>query len=219
MSLKKHLNYIIEWDPKRFQQARDEKVLDDPKSETVVAAPEIPDWLIRDADRYENVFLFDGVREEFSNIEIQNKLINFLKQEKGIRDRKQVLPPVAGVYRFVVTIKGDIFWALSNDSIHQDLIAYGMLVGKIPQDDWLSDYKWSEPGYYKEGFEQILCLEKYGAVSLAESYNMGTKLSSTIAEMLSWLPETHPYVIAIKKLGSSIDEVQANIFSRKRYEF
>jgi len=215
--------YLMEWDPKRFQQARDEKILDDPRSKTAVVTPEIPDWLIEDADRYEEVFFhtkdvpgYKDPREEFSNIEIRNKLINFLKQKRGVRDWGKVPSPATGVTRFVVTINGDIFWVPSGGSIHQDLIAYGMLVGKIPQDDWLSNYKWSEPGYYEEGFEQILCLEKYaptwGPIVLAESYKMGTDIISTIAEMLSQLPDTHPYAIAIEKLGSSIDEVTSKYF-------
>lgn len=77
-----------------------------------------------------------------------------------------------GDVRAIVTPQGDFFCCEAEYYIHGQIIAYAMLVGAVPELDWMSNYKWSDD---TRSVDHFLCLaraEPWGW-GLAESYSFG----------------------------------------------
>lgn len=182
----------MEWDPKRFQQARKDGIIDDPKN---AVSEEIPLWLLNDMIGYVNQNFINKFNK-YSNLEKKKMLIYYA--EKKLKITNNIIPKNS---RYVVTSKGDIFSGSSDDTIHQQIISYAMLKGKIPVDPKLRDYKWSEIETYDYALNHFICLEEtYGRVVLAESYS-AKDLGAKILSYLKELPKNHPYIKKSSEIG------------------
>ena len=175
--------YLMEWDPKRFQQARDEGLLDDPKNTTGI---EVPEWL---RSHYHKMKFHGTYGYKLNDQEFKTTFINFFSNQIFDYDKTQF--DFGQNVKIVLTKQGKIFWGIGYDLVHQYMIDYMMLIGVLPLNELLGQYMWvDEP----DSFDFILCLEQLNQeLFYSDSYEDQDKIILKEA--------TENYNHLIKKIG------------------
>ena len=200
--------YLMEWDPKRFQQARDDGLLD-------IKAPEqtkLPDWFINDLPLKR---IFNDVQTTTDFL----RLVDPQKSNEPIFDIKQKPLPASGDIRFVITPTGNCCWS-SDFYIHGTIILYMMLKGYIPMEEKFSNYRWAHINnekmlkHFKNSFfKYFLCFAQSSeGVGLSESYPaifttvMWNDLKNEDIREIKQI-----YKPALKKVGINIKDIKQKI--------
>lgn len=200
--------YLTEWDPKRFQQARIDGLLDTKTPEQT----ELPDWFIDDLP----------LKRIFNDVETTTdflKLVDPHKSDEPIFDIKQKPLPGSGNIRFVITPDGNCCWS-SDFYIHGTIILYMMLKGYIPMEEKFSNYNWSGITsekvlkHFKNSFlKYFLCFARDSKnIGLAESYLRAFShqmWNDSENEDINKIKEM--YKPALNKLGVNIKDIKGRV--------
>lgn len=128
------LNDYLEMIPIReFRQKMADAGLNSNTSTTFVPA-DVPDWLIHDGGWYS-----DEIAKKELGPDIKKGLANHLGET--IYNARQVpLTPLKKTTRAIVTIDGQVLWSYMQDSIHNEIVVYGMCTNAIPIKDELGGF-------------------------------------------------------------------------------
>lgn len=161
-------------------------------------ATPIPDWMIYDLPAR----LRPGVILHPDKKPTRASVIRNMSKDM----QKKVIP--YGDIRAIITPHGDFFCCYANEYIHGHIIAYAMLVGAIPELEWMSNYRWSDN---ENSVQYCLCLarkEHETRWRLAESYSF----ESEILDDIEWEgPIFQRYANVLAKVGIDIDLIGQSV--------
>lgn len=199
---------MIEGGQKGLEKYRD--VVEKPKLDNY---KKIPEWLIKDTQILNDFDLSSDdilILDRNDNpLKVKNILINYLEQKVSLHPQVPI-PIRLDNFRFIIIRRsGKLYWGYNDYSIHQQIIAYAMLLGDIDWEPHLSDYHWSEPGGEDSVFD-FACFEAINrryvnGIFLAESYSMGSHIAENVLEEIK---DYSNYDKVLKSIGSSTDELQ-----------
>lgn len=166
------------------------------RSQTEIVKPkiknrQIPLWL-------QNDLPYDNIKNN------NDTIFKVFKNNYKIYDYDRIkFPQNLKRARLVAIPDGTLYWANSENYIHQEIIAYMMCAGHIPMLEQHSDYKWQSNSYSAQTF---LCLEMmYGELYMAESYRRNT--SKIILEESS-APQL--YKTTLRKINFKPEDIISN---------